>query len=75
MEHRVKIAALEALINRVKQQQPSTGHALALSADLSVLAGVYGAMIYWQVTNTDALPLTDEQRHLLARFDQSGSID
>ncbi len=64
----MKIAELEALINQTKQSQPVAGRALALSQDLSILAGVYGAMIYWQVTDTDQLALNPAQQAVLVRL-------
>jgi Protein of unknown function (DUF3717) len=65
MERRVNIAALEALINRVKQEQPAAGRALALSAQVSVLAGIYGEMIYCHAADTNQLALTPSQRSAL----------
>ncbi len=61
----MNIAALEALINRVKQEQPAAGRALALSAQVSVLAGIYGEMIYSRAADTSQLPLTASQRSVL----------
>ncbi len=42
----VTINELEQAINRARQSVPATGHESALSADVSLLADLYGELIF-----------------------------
>lgn len=40
------IGQIEAAINRARRAQPAVGHEASLSADVALLANIYGLMIY-----------------------------
>lgn len=68
----MRIAELEALINRIKHAQPALGRALALSKETSELAEIYGEMIYQNAADTDQLKLSPTQLTLLKKHSSTG---
>jgi hypothetical protein len=64
---------LEALINRLRAAEPATGAEARLAKDVSVLAGIYGRLIFARVGQTEALEstnlrLNETERTLLERL-------
>jgi Protein of unknown function (DUF3717) len=64
---------LEALINRLRSIQPATGVEARLASDVSILAGIYGRLIFARQVDTNALEssslrLSEAERALLERL-------
>jgi Bacterial regulatory helix-turn-helix protein, lysR family/Protein of unknown function (DUF3717) len=62
------INQLELAINRARAKLPASGHEAALSHDVSVLASLYGELIYRQEIEFDLEQLGDEQQMVLLRW-------
>lgn len=64
---------LEALINRLRAAEPATGAEARLAKSVSVLAGIYGRLIFARATDTQeldstSLRLNETERALLERL-------
>lgn len=71
MIHSIEVVQLEALINRLRDGQPSD--AVALSAPLQVLAELYGRMIYAGQARVELAALGEAQRRLLQTLVADGA--
>jgi Protein of unknown function (DUF3717) len=61
------VAELEALINSVRSIHPATGSEVALSREVALLAGIYGRLIYLQLSDTQQLTLTQAEQDALLK--------
>lgn len=64
----VRIADIEAAINVARQHEPARGSEAALSADVAVLAAIYGEMIWFRRSSVSLAELTDAQRAVFERW-------
>jgi hypothetical protein len=61
------VAELEALINSVRSAHPASGSEAALSREVALLAGIYGRLIYFRLTDTQQLALTAAEQEALPK--------
>jgi hypothetical protein len=61
------VAELEALINQVRNTHPASGSEAALSGEVALLAGIYGRLIYFRLTDTQQLTLTQAEQDALLK--------
>jgi hypothetical protein len=66
------IAELETLINRARSAVPSVGSEQSLSSDVSLLAALYGRMIFRGVSTVPLAHLSERQRLALGRWREAG---
>ncbi|MFT3800654.1 MAG: DUF3717 domain-containing protein [Burkholderiaceae bacterium] len=64
----IRIAQLEAAINRARVAQPAVGAESALSADVAVLAGIYGRMIHRRLDHLPVDDLDENERQVAERW-------
>ncbi|MFT4103830.1 MAG: DUF3717 domain-containing protein [Burkholderiaceae bacterium] len=64
----IRIAQLEAAINRARAAQPAVGAESALSADVAVLAGIYGRMIHHRLDQLSIDELDEPERRVAERW-------
>ncbi len=61
------VAELEALINSVRNTHPASGSEAALSREVALLAGIYGRLIYFRLSDTQQLALTAAEQDALQK--------
>lgn len=64
----ITINALEQAINRARHSEPATGHESALSSDVSLLADLYGELIFRGHKAFQADSVSDTHRQVLSRW-------
>jgi hypothetical protein len=64
----ITISELEQAINSARQAQPAEGQEAALSADVAVLADIYGQLIFRGHKAFDADSLAPDERDTLLRW-------
>ncbi|MFK7962970.1 MAG: DUF3717 domain-containing protein [Burkholderiaceae bacterium] len=64
----ISITDLELAINRARQTEPSVGHEAALSSDVSLLADLYGELIFRGHRAFKADSVTLDHQKALARW-------
>lgn len=64
----ITISELEQAINSARQAQPADGQEAALSADVAILADIYGQLIYRGHKAFDADSLEPDERDTLLRW-------
>jgi hypothetical protein len=64
----ITISELEQAINAARQAQPAEGQESALSADVAILADIYGQLIYRGHRAFDADSLEPDEREALLRW-------
>ncbi len=68
----IRIGQLETAINRARANAPAQGAEAALSRDVSLLAGIYGRLIYLRHDRFDADSLEPEASQALRRWLDAG---
>ena len=71
----ITIHELETAINRARAAQPATGSHASLSADVALLADVYGGMIYGRRDSVAMEELSLAQREVIGRWMDSTGGD
>ena len=66
----LRIGDIEAAINAARLREPAQGSDSTLSADVAVLAGLYGEMIWLRRTQIAVAELSETQRTVLERWQQ-----
>jgi Protein of unknown function (DUF3717) len=61
------VAQLETLINKMRSTNPASGSEAALSQEVALLAGIYGRLIYFRLSDTEQLTLTSAERDALLK--------
>ena len=69
----ITIHELETAINRARAAQPATGSHASLSADVALLADVYGGMIYGRRDSVVLEELSLAQREVVGRWMDLGA--
>ncbi len=68
MSHAITLNELEAAINRARTAQPASGAESSLGRDVSVLAGLYGRMIWERLERLDTDEISAPERAALNRW-------
>lgn len=68
MPTRITITQLEQAINTARGSQPASGSESALSAEVSLLASLYGKLIFRGQSHLDIDELAEAQRAALLRW-------